>query len=276
MHHFQTIIFPSKIKWNCKWLCNENSWHVMYVLESRSHKKNVAKRATSFGHLVWKLCMFEVPCSLGHVWSISLQPYMRNPWSWTFWKWERKIFNFHVGQNFIWSFLDDVRLSWSWSKTFPFLESSNYRSPAIFGNSWPNFKFFNVSAWHVKWDLFEHEWSISNHFPPPNPQLTLQLTSVDFYGPQMICTCTDEFWAFNTWPNHFKMILGSHELIIPTLGLWSHGKCSCCLAQLNLLTSLAWWLDGLCNEQCNVNDLKWKCMYKWEVQIWGATKGKHR
>ena len=32
-----------------------------------------------------------------------------------------------------------------------------------------------------------------------------------------------------------------------------------------------WWLDGLCNEQCNVNDLKWKCIYKWEVQIWGAT-----
>jgi hypothetical protein len=24
--------------------------------------------------------------------------------------------------------------------------------------------------------LFEHEWGISNHFPPPNPQLTLQLT----------------------------------------------------------------------------------------------------
>ena len=41
---------------------------------------------------------------------ISLQPQMRNWCSWTFWKGENKIFNFHVGQNFIWSFLDDVIL----------------------------------------------------------------------------------------------------------------------------------------------------------------------
>ena len=87
----------------------------------------------------------------------------------------------------------------------------------------------------------------------------------------MICTWTDEPWAFNTWTYYFKMILESHELNEPTLGLWFHRKCTCLLAQLNLLTSLDWWLGGLCNEQCNVNDLKWKCIYKWEVQIWGAT-----
>ena len=37
---------------------------------------------------------------------------MRNWWSWTFWKWEREIYNFHVQQNFIWSFIEDAILSW--------------------------------------------------------------------------------------------------------------------------------------------------------------------
>ena len=82
----------------------------MHGLESIGQNMNIAKRTTQFGLLVWKLCMFEVPCSLGHDWSISPQPHMRNSWSWTFWKWERKIYNFHVQQNFIWSFLDDVIL----------------------------------------------------------------------------------------------------------------------------------------------------------------------
>ena len=41
---------------------------------------------------------------------ISCQPHMGIESSWTFWKGESKIFNFHVGQNFIWSFLDDVNL----------------------------------------------------------------------------------------------------------------------------------------------------------------------
>ena len=148
----------------------------MHDLEIRGHEENIAKRTTHFGVLVKKLCPFELWNTLCHDWTISPQPRMRNPWSWAFWKWERKIFNFHVGQNFIWSFLDDVILSWSWSKTFPFLESSNYGSLSILGNFLLDLKFFNVSVWNVKWDLFEHEWSISNHFPPPNPQLTLQLT----------------------------------------------------------------------------------------------------
>ena len=41
---------------------------------------------------------------------ITCQPHMRNECSWTFWKGESKIFNFHVGQNFIWSLYDDVNL----------------------------------------------------------------------------------------------------------------------------------------------------------------------
>ena len=195
--------FVQKSSWVSTWSCKGIACHVMICLETTSHDEQNAKRTTHFGALVQKLCPFEFSNTLCHDWTIFPQPHIRNSWSWTFWKWERKIFNFHVGQNFIWSFLDDVNLSWSWSKTLPFLEISNYRSPAIFGKSWPDFKFFNVDVWNAKWDLFEHEWSISNHFPPPNPQLTLQLTSVDFYGPQMTCTCTDEFWAFNTWPSCF-------------------------------------------------------------------------
>ena len=148
----------------------------MNDLESSCHEKNYAKRSTQFGIMSQKLWPFEVPCTLSNDLIISPQPFIRCSWSWTFWKWEREIFNFHVGQNFIWSFIDDVKMSWSWSKIFPFLEISNYGSLSILGNSWLDFKFFNVSVWNVKWDLFEHEWSISSHFPLPNPQLTLQLT----------------------------------------------------------------------------------------------------
>ena len=107
---FEFHVFPPKIKWNGKCSYDDNACHVMQDLESRDQEKNVQKRVIQFGALVEKLCTFEVQTTLGHVWSISLQPYMRNSWSWTFWKWESKIFNFHVGQNFIWSFLDDVIL----------------------------------------------------------------------------------------------------------------------------------------------------------------------
>ena len=74
-------------------------------------------------------------------------------------------------------------------KTFPFLAILNYKSLSIFGKFCPDFIFFNVDVWNVKWDLFEHEWSISNHFPPPNP--TVDLT-VDFCGWQMTWTFTDD------------------------------------------------------------------------------------
>ena len=134
-----------------------------------------------------------------------------------------------------------LKLSW-WcnleEKTFPFLAISNYKSLTIFGNFSSDLKSFNVDVWNVKWDLDGHEWGLSNHLPPPNPWLNWQLTSVDFLGFQMNWSWTDELWTSNAWPNHFKMILGPHELIEPTLGLCFHRKCTCLLAQLNLLTSL--------------------------------------
>ena len=93
-----------------------------------------------------------------------------------------------------------LKLSW-WckleEKTFPFLAISNYRSLTIFGNFSSDLKFFIDDVWNVKWDLYGHEWGLSNHLPPSNPWLNWQLTLVDFLGFQMNCILTDELWAFN-------------------------------------------------------------------------------
>ena len=48
---------------------------------------------------------------------ITCQPHMGIESSRTFWKWENKIFNFHVGQKFIWSLYHDA--SWG-SRSFHF------------------------------------------------------------------------------------------------------------------------------------------------------------
>ena len=50
-------------------------------------------------------------------WALIFKPYMGFSSSWTFWKGENKIYNFHVEQIFIWSFLGHVALR---SKTFHF------------------------------------------------------------------------------------------------------------------------------------------------------------
>ena len=59
----------------------------------------------------WLWVIFEIH------WAIIFQPYMGFSSSWTFWKGENKIYNFHVEQIFIWSFLGHVVLR---SKTFHF------------------------------------------------------------------------------------------------------------------------------------------------------------
>jgi len=73
----------------------------------------------------------------------------------------------------------DLKLAW-WckfeEKTFPFLAIWNYRSLTIFGNFSSDLKFFNVDLCNVKWDLYGHEWGLSNHLPPSNPWLNAQLT----------------------------------------------------------------------------------------------------
>ena len=70
----------------------------MNDLEIRGHDKQNSKRGTQFGVMSQKLCPFEVPCTLGNDLIISPQPFIRCSWSWTFWKWEREVFNFPVGK----------------------------------------------------------------------------------------------------------------------------------------------------------------------------------
>ena len=74
--------------------------------------KNVVCRKKP--HQIWPYGLRDMAC-----WSsrfcendsiITCQPHMGIESSRTFWKWENKTFNFHVGQNFIWSFLDNVNL----------------------------------------------------------------------------------------------------------------------------------------------------------------------
>jgi hypothetical protein len=61
--------------------------------------------------------------------------------------------------------------------------------------------------------------------------LALSWLSIDFYGPQMTWTCTDDFWASSLWSSCFKMILDSHKLSRTTIGPSSHGN-AWSLAQL--------------------------------------------
>jgi hypothetical protein len=73
----------------------------MIDLETSCHENKNARRATQFGVMNQKLWPFEIPCTPGNDLTISPQPFIINSRSWTFWKWEREIFNFHVGQKFI-------------------------------------------------------------------------------------------------------------------------------------------------------------------------------
>ena len=70
-------------------------------------------------------------------WAIFCKPYIGFSSSWTFWKGENKIYNFHVEQIFIWSFLGHVALR---SKTFHFwklqLQVTFYFRQFL---SWPDF-----------------------------------------------------------------------------------------------------------------------------------------
>jgi hypothetical protein len=56
-----------------------------------------------------------------------------------------------------------------WGEKVSILGSWNYRSPATFGNFLSDLQFFNLGLWYVKWDLYGHEWGLSNHLTPSNP-----------------------------------------------------------------------------------------------------------
>lgn len=108
---------------------------------------------------------------------ITCQPHMGIESSWTFWKWENKIFNFHVGQKFIWSFYHDV--SWG-SRSFHLWQVSVTGPISISGNFLFDFKFFHDEVGHDIWGLYRHEWTPSNQFHPSNHWLNGQLTKFDF------------------------------------------------------------------------------------------------
>ena len=111
------------------------------------------------------------------------------------------------------------------------------------------------------WDMNEVSQTIS---PPPSPQLTCSWLL--WASDDLVMHCG--LWTSNQWSSCIKMNLGSCKLSRTTIGPLSHGKT---LALLHRWISPdQFWLMK-CNVLCNVNDLQMKWMYKWEVQIWGAT-----
>ena len=91
--------------------------HEIYIFGKRM--KNVVCRKKP--HQIWPYGLRVMACWSSKIGEndliISWQPHMGFECSWTFWKWENKIFNFHVGQKFIWSLYHDV--SWG-SRSFHF------------------------------------------------------------------------------------------------------------------------------------------------------------
>jgi hypothetical protein len=53
MHNFWITTFPPKFKWKVQNFCDGNAWYVMHELDSACQERNVAKRTTSIGLMVW-------------------------------------------------------------------------------------------------------------------------------------------------------------------------------------------------------------------------------
>jgi hypothetical protein len=145
---FKLSNFPPKCTCMDTWSCELLSCKAMNDLESIGHKEHFAKRVVQFGVLDRKLCHVELPCTLCDHLAITSQPFIRWSWYRTFWKEERKVFNFHIHQKSIWSFFDVEKSSWMWTKNLPFLETFNYRSLSIFGNFCHDFKIFRIDVCH--------------------------------------------------------------------------------------------------------------------------------
>ena len=118
-------------------------WFIWNVLVTRSI---LQKRMDQIGVLNQKLCHFELPCTPCDHLAITSQPIIRWSWNRTFWKGERKIYNFHVHEKSIWSFFDVEKSSWMWTKNLPNLQTLNYRSFSIFSN-------FCHDLWIFKMDV---------------------------------------------------------------------------------------------------------------------------
>jgi len=144
---------------------------------------------------------------------ITCQPHMGIESSRTFWKWENKIFNFHVGQKFIWGLYHNVSLR---IKTFHLWQVSVTGPVSILGNSWSGFKFFHDGVWHDVWWLFGHEWTLTNQFQSSNHWLNGQLTnSWLFRVSDWLCI---DWWLPN--PNSLRTWLQMMSQVVWTLDYW--------------------------------------------------------
>ena len=58
-----------KFTWKMHFLCDQNSWNVMLVLDRGDQKKFAPKSLTPFGLLNQKLCTFEIQLFWTMIWS---------------------------------------------------------------------------------------------------------------------------------------------------------------------------------------------------------------
>ena len=127
-------------------------------------------------HMNWPFDAKVMPCwsskFLDNDLIITCQPHMRNSCSWTFWKGESKIYNFHVGQNFIWSIFGHVILRrktfhfWQFSITshFLFLESfhltlfSSFLMFEMSNETCLDMNEVSLTLSHLQIHHFRHSW----------------------------------------------------------------------------------------------------------------------
>ena len=148
MHQFWIHDFPSKNHMNKQMITWQNFMQCLDGFGKFMSWEELCKKE----HSIWSYVAKVMPCwtfmytlwSFAHNFSTIHQMIMILD----FWKEERKIFNFHVDQKFIWSFFDVGKSSWMWSKNLPFLETWNYRSLSILGNFCNDFKIFKIDVWH--------------------------------------------------------------------------------------------------------------------------------
>jgi len=141
-------------------------WWMKFIFLERGGKMwFVGKNPTKFGLMVHELWLFWSSKIGENELIISWQPHMGFESSWTFWKWENKIFNFHIGQKFIWSFYHDA--SWG-SRSFHFWQLKLQVHFLFLENFLIGLIFFHDEVEHDRWGLYKHEWTSSDQFYPSN------------------------------------------------------------------------------------------------------------
>ena len=142
---------------------------------------------------------------------ITCQPHMRNECSWTFWKWENKIFNFHVGQKFIWSLYDDVSLR---SRSFHFWQLKlqvQFLFLEIFWLASNSSMILFAMIYEAYWDMNKLSQTKSIH---QNHKINHSWPTLTFLGFWTDWTSSDEFQTLIPWELDFKWCPKIYELLI--------------------------------------------------------------